>query len=84
MDAEYDFLNATPNTIADTNATVDVGLSIDVATTEMTTTPRWGGYNPAHVDSQQIIGQGRAVSLLMQDSAYGDNSGAVSVTITCA
>jgi hypothetical protein len=83
VDAEYDFLNATPATIADANATVDVGLSIDDATTDLAKSPKWGPYNPAHVYSQKIIGQGRPASLLMQDSAYGDNSGAVTVTITC-
>lgn len=83
VDAEYDFLNATPATIADTNATVDVGLSIDDATTDASKSPKWGPYNPAHTYEQQIVGQGRPASLLMQDSVYGDNSGSVTVTITC-
>jgi hypothetical protein len=83
VDAEYDFLNAAPNTTVDVAGTVDVGLSIDDATVDTSKSPKWGAYNPAHVYSQQIIGQGRPASLLMQDSVYSDNAGAVSVTITC-
>jgi hypothetical protein len=83
VDAEYDFLTATPATFADNNATVDVGLSIDDATTDLSKSPKWGPYNPAHIYEQQIVGQGRPASLLMQDSVYGDNSGAVTVVISC-
>jgi hypothetical protein len=85
VDAEYDFITATPNDLTKVTdvAVVDIGLSIDDPTTDATKTPKWGPYNPAHVYSQQIIGQGRPATLLMQDSVYTDNSGAVSVTITC-
>ena len=83
VDAEYDFLTATPATFVDNNATVDVGLSIDDATTDLSKSPKWGPYNPAHIYEQQIVGQGRPASLLMQDSVYGDNSGSVTVVISC-
>ena len=87
VDAEYDFITADPNnpaTVTDIAVGWDVGLSIDDATpADMTKPTRWGPYNPTHVYTQQIIGQGRAASLLMLDSIYTDNSGAVSVTITC-
>jgi hypothetical protein len=83
VDAEYDFLNATPNTTVDEAGTVDAGLAIDDATVDTSKSPKWGPYNPAHIYAQQIFGQGRPASLLMQDSVYTDNSGAVSVSITC-
>jgi hypothetical protein len=86
VDAEYDFITATPADVTKTTDVavgVDVGLAIDDATIDATKTPKWGPYNPAHVYSQQITGQGRSASLQMQDSIYTDNSGAVTVTITC-
>jgi hypothetical protein len=86
VDAEYDFITATPADVTKTTDVavgVDVGLAIDDATIDATKTPKWGPYNPAHIYSQQITGQGRAASLQMQDSIYTDNSGAVTVTITC-
>ncbi len=85
VDAEYDFITATPNDLTKVLdiPNVDVGLSIDDATTDTSKTPKWGPYNPAHIYSQQIVGKGQPASLLLQDSVYGDNSGAVTVTITC-
>jgi hypothetical protein len=86
VDAEYDFITATPNDltkITDIAVGVDVGLSIDDGTTDGIKTPKWGPYNPNHTYSQQIVGKGRPISLLMQDSIYTDNSGSVTVTNTC-
>jgi hypothetical protein len=67
VDAEHAFLNATPATIADSNATVDVGLTVDEATIDLSKTPKWGPYNPAHTYEQPIVDQERPASLLMQD-----------------
>ena len=85
VDAEYDFITATPNDLTKVTdvPNVDVGLSIDDATTDTSKTPKWGPYNPAHIYSQQIVGKGQPASLLLQDSVYTDNSGSVTVTITC-
>jgi hypothetical protein len=90
LDAEYLFaliIPPPPSTIKDAVgdfAPYDVGLAIDDAVIDGTKSPKWGPYNPDHVYSQQIIGQGRPVSLQFHDDAYAALSGSLSVTIVCA
>ena len=83
VDAEYRFLTANSadrTKVVDAISTVDYGLEIDGRKTPK----EWGEYNPDHVYSRQILGQGRSVSLKMLYADYNDNSGEVTVTITCA
>ncbi|MGK7945679.1 MAG: SBBP repeat-containing protein [Microcystaceae cyanobacterium] len=41
----------------------------------------WGEYNPAHIYTYDVIGQGKAIDFYVQDSGYSDNLGTYTVKI---
>lgn len=78
LDAEYQFLAANPLNSTDVIGTVDVGISIDG------NQPNWGGYDRDHVYVVELNGQGKALTLKMQDANLADNSGTIQVEVLCA
>lgn len=58
---------------------VRLGLSLDGGSPN-----EWGAYNTGHTYEQIVTGQGRSLQLRYADKVYSDNSGTLTVDITCA
>jgi hypothetical protein len=57
---------------------VRLGLSLDGRSPDI-----WGAYSLNHTYTTSVVGQGRGLSLRMQDSVHADNSGALNVEVIC-
>ena len=79
LDAFADFAFADPTTPVTTFQGVRLGLSVDGGSAD-----GWGSYTTSHVYEQEVVGQGRALSLRCSDVVHTDNSGSVLVEILCA
>ena len=71
-DAEFFNLGSVPLSPIDT-----AGVGIDGVDVEF-----GPAYNPAHVYTARIFGDGTTINVFFQDSAYGDNSGSLAVEIS--
>lgn len=78
VDAEFLYLTANPAAFTDIVGNVDVGISIDG------NQPNWGGYDTDHVYVVELNGQGKALTLRMQDANLADNTGSIQVEVLCA
>ncbi|MGK7879850.1 MAG: FG-GAP-like repeat-containing protein [Crocosphaera sp.] len=67
------------STNGDSSGSVDLGLhSTALGNSD---DKFWGKYNPDHVYTYELIGQGKAIDFYFNDSNYGDNSGTYTVKI---
>lgn len=81
QDSEYDFVIADPANLLKVTGGVpgfDFGIAVDGATKS------WGPYNTGHVYETRIVGAGRAVTFQLLDNYYADNSGTITIEVSCA
>lgn len=78
-DAVAAFLVADPSQVAFTDLGVRLGLSVDGRSPDI-----WGAYTQGHEYTTSLAGQGRRMSLRMQDSDYADNGRLLNVEVICA
>lgn len=77
-DAAAAFQAANPRNVSLFDNGVRLGLSVDGGSPEI-----WGAYVLSHEYTTSVVGQGRAVSLRMQDSVYTDNARLLNLEVIC-
>jgi hypothetical protein len=77
-DAVAAFPFANPALPTFTDGGVRLGLSVDGRSPDI-----WGAYSLGHEYTTSVVGQGRGVSLRMQDSVFSDNGRLLNVDVIC-
>jgi hypothetical protein len=60
---------------------IDVGIGVNDASIDGTTTPSWGPYASTHVYEVMWAGDGNPISVRYHDGYYPNNSGSIVVEI---
>jgi hypothetical protein len=84
-DAEYaDFSNipsSLQNNCGYSPSGVDLGIGINDQVNDNNKLPFWGDYDPSHVYTVDLVGQGMPITVNYHDCDYHDNSGSLRVDV---